>query len=244
MKRLLSLLLTLTLLLMCAAWAEGVDYTGTWVLTGADIGGMNAGPSLLAAYGISHTITLNADGTAIMHDMDDVLDGSWVATENGVTFTFATGESDHFAYRDGMIIISQPNGSLLFTREDAAPAIIEVADPVAQQADYLDFEGEWILTKIRMMGADSPAELWGTPMTFHLEGGGGMLREGDDEDGIWIGYETIMYPQYTEMNIFPMEIGNSEENALKLYIAEEGYLFMEDGGRYLIFERQVEDAAQ
>lgn len=244
MKKLISLFLALVILLGCTAMAEVVDYTGTWVLTGAESGSLKMGPSMLVAYGIKHTITLNADGTAIMHDMEDVLDGSWVAAENGVAFTFATGETDHLAYRDEMLVIDQPDGCMLFTREGAAPAVTEVADPVAQKADFEDFEGEWILTKVRLMGVDSPAELWGTPMTLQLEGGGGMLSEGDNEDGILVGCEFIGTMQYTEMNIFPMEVGYSEENAMKLYMSEEGYLFTEDDGMYMIFERPVEDAAE
>lgn len=52
MKKFLSLLLAAMMLLGCVAFAEDVNYVGTWMLTGAMASGIQMGPSMLALVGL------------------------------------------------------------------------------------------------------------------------------------------------------------------------------------------------
>ena len=92
MKKLLSVLLVLAMLLGACALAETVDLTGEWYLTELAMGDTSVDPSAL---GMNITITLNGDGTAVLvstyGDEEETQEGTWAQTEAGVEVV--TGEN-------------------------------------------------------------------------------------------------------------------------------------------------------
>ena len=142
MKKLLSLLLALAMLLGCTAFAEGVDYTGTWVLTGAESAGMQMGPETLAMFGLEMTMTFHADGTMSVTTMGMEETGTWVATATGIAMTDDT-ETIEIPYQNEMLLIDDQGTVLMFTREGAAPAVAEATGPVALSGVPAEaFEGQ------------------------------------------------------------------------------------------------------
>ncbi len=185
MKKLFALLLALAMLLGCAAFAEAVDYVGTWVLTGIEANGIQMGPSMLSAMKMEMTMTFNADGTAVLKaQSEEAEDGKWAATETGVSLTDASGVTDVLVYRDEMLLIEQEGAAMMFTREGAAPAVAEESGiAVLANVDPKEFEGWWMLTELSMMDMELPAESLGMYMALKLSEGGGiiMVKEGEDE---------------------------------------------------------------
>lgn len=248
MKKLLSLVLALAMLLGCVAFAEGVDYTGTWVLTGAEAEGVQMGPSMLAMIGLGMTMTLNADGTMTMATMGLEEAGTWAATATGIAITDETGTLEA-VYQNEILAMEQDGAVMMFTREGAAPAIDEAAGPVAQaNVDPEAFEGQWLLTKVSMMGMDLPADQMGVYMALVLADGVGIVGDNDTEDGS-IQTQSVAYTVEeieglgTVIAIAPVAEDATEEDVVILCMAEEGYLFLEEEGAYMVFERQVEEAA-
>lgn len=181
MKKLLSLLLALAMLLGCTAFAEGVDYTGTWVLTGIEAMGMQMGPNALQANSMDFTMTLNADGTAVLTAMGEAENGTWVLTETGISITDATEMTMNVVYQDEVLVVEESGQKMMFTREGAAPAIADApAATILANVDPKEFEGQWLLTKTSMMGMEFPAESLGVYMALVLSEGSGIFGSTDD----------------------------------------------------------------
>lgn len=247
MKKLLSLLLSVAMLLGCVAFAEGVDYTGTWVLTGAEADGVQMGPSTLALVGMDMKVTLNADGTAVLSAMGMEDAGTWVVTETGVSLTDASDVTNVMNYRDDMLVMEDAGAVMMFTREGAAPAIAESTGPVAQaNVDPAAFEGQWLLTKVNMLGMEMPADAMGMYMAFVFADGTGILGDNSTEDGSIQTVNVVYTVEEIEGTGTALNValeGAADEEPLYLFMAEEGYLFVSEEGVYMVFEKQVEEAA-
>lgn len=250
MKKLLSLLLALAMMLGCVAFAESVDYTGTWVLTGVEIPGVSMGPSMLAMSGMEITMTLNADGTAVLTAAGEEEVGNWTATETGVSLTDASGVTDALVYQDEMLVMEQDGARMMFTREGAAPAIVEDAEPVAQaNVDPASFEGQWLLSKVSMMGMNFSAEDLGMYMAFVLSEGKGIMGTNESEDGSIVTAEVVYAVAEAEgigtaLTIVPvLEEGAEDEEPLVLFMSQNGELFVSQDGASMIFVKQVEAPA-
>ena len=86
MKKLLSLLLVLAMMLGLTAFAEAtVDYTGVWTLNRVETPGMTMDMSMLAQLGMNMTITINADGTMVMTTLGVDENGTWAVTGTGIS---------------------------------------------------------------------------------------------------------------------------------------------------------------
>lgn len=256
MKKLLSLLLVLAMVLGCTAFAEGVDYTGTWILTGAEAEGIQMGPSMLAMIGLEQSMELNADGTLVMitvvpgaENMEEA--GTWTVTETGIALVDDV-QTIEVVYQDEMLIIDEEASGavLMFTREGAAPAVAEAAGPEAQaNVDAASFEGQWLMTGVSMMGMDLSAEDLGMYMAFVLADGKGIMGTNESEDGSIVTGEVVYTVTEEEgvgtvLSISPVpEEGAEEEEPLVMYMSQYGTLFVSEEGAYMIFEKQVEEAA-
>lgn len=180
MKKLLSMLLALAMLLGCVAFGEGVDYTGTWVLTGAEASGVQMGPSMLEMIGMDMTMILNADGTVTLTMMGLEESGTWVATENGVAITDAT-ETLEAIYQNDMLLMEQAGALMMLTREGAAPAIAEEEGPaVLSGVDPAAFEGQWLLTTATVMGMEMSVDSLGVYMALVLSDGSALFGTTDE----------------------------------------------------------------
>ena len=184
MKKILSLLLALAMMLGCVAFAEGVDYVGTWVLTGAESDGVQMGPSTLAAIGMDMKVVVNADGTVTLSMMGMEEGGTWAATENGIAITDST-ETVEIAYQNEMLLMNQSGVTMMLTREGAAPAIVEAEGPTALAGvDPVAFEGQWLLTTANFMGVEMSAETVGVYMALVLSQGQALFATNDENGEI------------------------------------------------------------
>ena len=184
MKKILSLLLALAMMLGCVAFAEGVDYVGTWVLTGAETDGVQMGPSTLAAVGMDMKVVVNADGTVTLSMMGMEEGGTWAATENGIAITDST-ETVEIAYQNEMLLMNQSGVTMMLTREGAAPAIVEAEGPTALAGvDPVAFEGQWLLTTANFMGVEMSAETVGVYMALVLSQGQALFATNDENGEI------------------------------------------------------------
>ena len=254
MKKLLSLVLVLAMLLGCTAMAEAVDYTGVWALTGAEFAGVQMGPNMLAGMGLDMRMELAADGNVTLTTNGEVETGTWAATANGVAITdeFETLE---FVYQDEMLLMEQQGAVLMLTREGAAPAIDDAAQSnvVLAGVDPLAFEGAWLLTNASAMGIDFTAEDLGVYIAFVLVGGEGVYGESNAEGGIDqypITYavtevegegtllELIYNGEDVEGPVVMMALNLLEDGRLYLQLVQEGLTID------YYFTRQVEEAAE
>lgn len=184
MKKILSLLLALAMMLGCVAFAEGVDYVGTWVLTGAESDGVQMGPSTLAAIGMDMKVVVNADGTVTLSMMGMEEGGTWAATENGIAITDST-ETVEIAYQNEMLLMNQSGVNMMLTREGAAPAIAEAEGATALAGvDPAAFEGQWLLTTANVMGMEMPVDGLGLYMALVLSQGDALFATTDDNGEI------------------------------------------------------------
>lgn len=182
MKKLISMFLALAMLLGCTAFAESVDYTGTWVVTGMEADGIQMGTELMTLLGISMTITLNMDGTAVLAANDEAENGTWTLTENGVAITDDDAETKFAVYRDEMLVIEEDGAAMMLTREGAAPAVaVKEAATVLTGVDPATVEGSWVLTNVVFLDIEMPAESMGLYMELVLAGGGGTFITREDE---------------------------------------------------------------
>lgn len=243
MKKLLSVLLALAMLLSCCAFAEAIDYTGTWVLTGAEAGGVTMGPDTLALFGLETTVVFNADGTMTMSAMDVTETGTWEATETGVRM-IDPEETIEAVYNDGVLSFEAAGSVMMLTREGAAPAIAEAAAVAALTAVAPEaFEGQWLLTSASVFGVELTAEDLGMYMAFVLQGGAGIYGT-TDEAGELISLPVTYTLTESEAGTFIAIVVEDDPAPLMLYMADENTLYAEEEGVYMYFTRVVEEAAE
>ena len=179
MKKFLSLLMALVMALGCTAFAEGVDYTGTWVLTGLEGSGIQMGPTTLEVFGMTMTLVLNEDGTCVLDASGEVENGVWYPTDNGVAIDDNI-EVVEFTYVNDMLVTEAEGAQMMLTREGAAPAVAESAGVAALTGVPAEaFEGMWGLASAELFGMEITAEEMGTYIFLELAGGVGTYTEMD-----------------------------------------------------------------
>lgn len=182
MKKLFAMLLALTMLLGCTVFAEAVDYTGVWVLTGMETEDMTMDMTLLSQLGMEMTMTVNADGTMFTTTMGVTENGTWAATDKGIAIT-DDEETIEFVYVDDMLRLEEDGAAMMLTREGAAPAVAaKEAAAVLAGVDPAAFEGTWTLTTVNFLGIEMPAAEMGMLMEFVLAGGSGTVTLQEDEE--------------------------------------------------------------
>lgn len=163
MKKLLALLLTVALL--CgAAFAQVPDCVGYWVATGAEVAGVRVDPSWL---GLNAFMELYDDGSCVLVAMDQVLDGTWAVTENGITTTDANGDTVAYTYEEGELVTEVEGTKLFFTPGEY---VLPLSGLTME-----DFEGEWVFTYAEMGNAVYYPEELGAEMQLSLRDGKGVL---------------------------------------------------------------------
>ncbi len=150
MKKILSLILALALMLSClaaAAAAEGTDYSGDWYLNEIKIGEVTDHPSCV---GLSVAMKLNADGTGVISTSQngETVDShlTWTAAETGVE-TDEEGYKTTYTFENGNLWVDIGEFIMIFGRELAEP----VKEPAAVAAESLDaFQGAWQLDSLKL----------------------------------------------------------------------------------------------
>lgn len=158
---------------------DAATFVGVWVMTGMVVEGVEMGPDTMAMFGMTLTMTLNEDGTCVVDGMGETDTGIWQATANGVAITDPT-ETLEFNYVDDMLVMDDGRSQMLLTREGAAPAIAEAAEPTALAGVPAEaFEGKWTLATAVLFGMELTAEEAGTFIDLELLAGEGMYVERD-----------------------------------------------------------------
>lgn len=218
MKKILSLLLALAMMLGCVAFAEGVDYVGTWVLTGAESDGVQMGPSTLAAIGMDMKVVVNADGTVTLSMMGMEEGGTWAATENGIAITDST-ETVEIAYQNEMLLMNQSGVNMMLTREGAAPAIAEAEGATALAGvDPAAFEGQWLLTTANVMGMEMPVDGLGLYMALVLSQGDALFATTDDNGEIVSEKCVYIVKESENGTVVELYTGRENETSYEQYI--------------------------
>lgn len=163
MKKLLTLLLALGMLLGCTAFAETTDYLGVWVLTSVESFGLTLDP---ATFGLDAVMTVNGDGTCVQESMGETMDCTWEETETGIVVNDAEGDLEYYTYVDGTLVLEQAGMKLIFEMG---------ALPLANQT-LADFNGDWELSYAEYLGEFLDVEEIGMAVKFHLEDGKGHVE--------------------------------------------------------------------
>ena len=189
MKKLFALLLALVMLLGCAAFAEAVDYVGTWVLTRLETPEMTMDMALLNQLGIGMTMTLNGDGTMFTDTMGVKEEGTWVVTATGIAMT-DDEETLQVTYVDDMLRIEKDGAAMLLAREGAIPQEVPAEPTNVADVDFVS--GYWVLTEVEAMGFKMDAEALQMQGYMELYEDGTCWLVANDEaiDGTWAKTET------------------------------------------------------
>nr|MBR4281410.1 hypothetical protein [Clostridia bacterium] len=222
MKKLISLLLALAMTLGCAAFAEGVDYTGVWVLSSLETPEMTMDMTLLNNLGMDMSMTLNADGTMFTTTLGETENGTWTVTENGIAIT-DDEETIRIAYANDALRIETDGAAMVLTREGAAPAVAEAASP-----EGVDLTGPWVLMAVEMFGVQIDPVTLGLTADMELYEDGTCLLTMMDEsqEGTWA---------VTETGITTTDA----EGVVDAYTLVDGRLVAEQDGMKLIFVAYV-----
>lgn len=153
MKKILTAIVTLMLMLalVCCANAEGI--TGDWY---GDYDGMVA------------KVTLNEDGTYAMEIAGNVSEGAWVQEEAMMYMDKGTEYEVAFAYDAAAQTLTMQGEELVLGRD-----VIEAWTPAAARAEVAaeDFTGTWTATYVDVFGMNGmPAEAAGAFADAVIEG--------------------------------------------------------------------------
>ncbi len=170
MKKLLSLTLAFVLLLSSVAFAAAANYVGEWILTDIESDGVHYNPEQQNA---SMSMTLRADGTALLERKGYSGEGTWEETSTGVTIYDDNGNPTKFKMQSGKLAyVSGADVVRTFTRKCSAA----------------DFVGVWVLKTVGYEGETyTPEELTlDMTMTINADGSAKMhSSQVGSEDGTW-----------------------------------------------------------
>lgn len=222
MKKLLSLLLALMMLLGCTAFAEAADYVGNWVLTRLETPEMTMDMALLNQLGMGMTMTLNADGTMYTDTMGVKEEGTWVVTATGIAMT-DDEETLQVAYVDDMLRIEEDGAAMLLAREGAVPQEDAGAQADPGAADY-NYVGAWVLASVEMFGMQMEPSAVGVSgdVALYEDGTCTLTMLDETQEGTWA---------VTETGITTTDA----KGVVDTYTLTNGQLVVEESGMKLIF---------
>lgn len=158
------------------------DFVGTWTATVMESEGMRLN---VADLGLEMTLTLGADGTAVL---------STFGEEDTAAWTYADGACDV----DGTLMVMTADGSLcmedegervFFVRGEAGegPAAPDLPDaPQTVDDELLDYVGVWHAVYLSTGGLTGDPRTLGLQIVLTLNADGtGVFRFGDDTPQVW-----------------------------------------------------------
>ena len=151
MKKILTAIVTLTLLAMLAVGAYAEDVTGEWY---AEV------------YGMVMKMTVNADNTYVLEAGGDSAPGTWELDGTNLIVDKGTETESVFTY-DAAAQVLDMAGEMTFTRtamEAWAPAAVRT------EAALADFEGIWKAMNVDCFGALLPVDAAGVYMDALITG--------------------------------------------------------------------------
>ena len=169
MKKLVSVILALAMLLSMAAIAETTDYIGVWYLNKLAMEGMELSASSM---GMEMTMEIKEDGTASLNGVvegeEQVEEGTW--TLEGETLTVTLDESGmDFTLVEGNLVAESDGLSMIFGREKVEEEPFVPAEPKADAAEA-DYAGAWVSFAMDMGGMYMDPALFGMGLNASVEG--------------------------------------------------------------------------
>ena len=156
MKKLISMILIVCMACMMIPAMAEEDLTGEWYVNTMSEGGVSYDAATLASFGMTMTLTLNADGTATMVSPSETepIQGTWTNDGGKLALTLMDGSSEQgetteFTVADGVLTMTIGDSTTMtFTRETAAPAYT----PAEKKTDAKleDYAGKWTFSYIGM----------------------------------------------------------------------------------------------
>ncbi len=218
---------------------EARGLTGSWVVTGAQTEGITLGPRAIEAMEMNMELVLIDDGSCILIRGDEPEIGSWLNVQGGAVVRDASGKAMRLNQEGDVLLAQQDEGLLLFTREGEDPA---VTDPPALTArrnvPARDFEGEWTLVRMNVMGAEVPAKQTGTQMALVLRVDGGIWTETNPAGEI---SERRVTYSLSEMETgTALTLWENEKEIMTLYLAKSGELFSGEAEMALVFSQKAD----
>ena len=150
--------------------ADQPDITGTWYPQNAKQGDMEVNAAYLFLMGMSMTITLNPDGTAVVAVNGSNLEGNegtW--SFDGTSGTIETVNVIPFTYDGTYITLEQDGMSMVLGREEPVMEMYSPAPPVAD-AQAADYEGAWQCCTVLYSGMEMPAKMMGIQLDLDIHG--------------------------------------------------------------------------
>lgn len=242
MKKLFAMLLALAMLLgLCATAEEPVDYTGEWMLTGAQSGGITLDLTVL---GLDMTMFIMEDGVCALYAMGEEEAGVWEYIEGGIAVTDADAATMNLILNEeGALTTEQDGVTMIFER-------MEYAMPLSGLT-VADFNGDWVFVYAETAGQLVSAEEAGLAISIQLLDGAGHIEITDAEgteaiDAVCEVEEvadlgTVMYFMYVD------ETGVQTGSGLPLLMYEDGelvWLYMDDTTEIHYCFQAVVDAAE
>lgn len=159
--------------------AEPVSYVGAWALSEIRSGEVVMDPAMM---GMDMSIVLNEDGTCTLSTMGMTEQGTWAATEGGVSLTDAAGTTNVFTYRDGALVLASEGIEMILT--PAAPAEEPEYANILPNLTLADFAGAWELDHVESTyGWYSAADL-GAGMTVVITDDDAVITMSNTEQTI------------------------------------------------------------
>ena len=209
MKKFLSILLALAMLLGMNAWAEGaVDYTGFWMLTQLIYEEQRVDA---AKTEIWMTLELRADGVAVLTNDDGMTEGNWTITADGAMIYDGSGDTMQMTLQN---------------EDELAVAIDSVTGMAFKRGR--SYTGSWMLSQLKYGEQTLDAAALDVWMTLELEMDGTAVLV--NADGTT---EYSWMPAEEDALLY-----DGGENPTKMAFSEDGCLLVyQDSGSCLIFER-------
>jgi len=162
MKKRIALLLAALMiasLISVPVMAAEANLAGTWYAQSMEMDGTAVDGSTMASMGMSFTLTLNEDGTAVLSMNDQEKECTW----EGSTL-IVNEEPAQMELVDGTIRIEINGAALVFGKEAPSAASVSLA-PAVQNPELSDFNGTWNAVTYFAMGIPLPIKI-GMSMEF------------------------------------------------------------------------------
>jgi len=161
-----------------AAVPNADELIGAWTLAGASSSGIELTPEEL---GMEMSVVLNADFTAVISvvtadSSEEDTGSSWGLTATGATLTDSTGDSLSMYLEDGLLVLDDNAGTLIYL----APAD---ASAVAAPAEAEKYLGVWVTAGVLENGVEKTVEEFGTNLTVECLADYTMIMNASSQDG-------------------------------------------------------------
>ena len=146
--------------------ADGEDLAGTWYAQSMEQDGSIIDGSVMAAMGMSVTLTLNEDGTAALSMADQENTCTWEGTS-----LIMEDHTVPMEVADGTLTIDQNGAKMVFTKEPPKAADTSLA-PVIENPELSDFDGTWNAVTYYAFGLPLPIKIsMGSDFTMVIKEG-------------------------------------------------------------------------